>query len=117
LILLLAGCGGSSPAFSAAQKVIDESPTGALYAEVAEDDSYVKIDTNPEDAADGFLYDDEGAQLIQDVNTALGFPASTYEKMRKTPTGSDAQTDENDDFKVRWTYDVSKGIEVLYEKK
>jgi hypothetical protein len=108
---LLAGCGNS--AYNNATKMLEES--GSSYYEIASDDSYIKIDTNPADMDD--FYDPESTQLIQDVNTELGFPESLYEKMTSTSALDGIQTDENDYFTVRWSYHPDHGLEIMYEEK
>ena len=83
--------------------------------EVASDGSYIKIDTNPNDTKK--FYSAEYMQTVQDINKALGFPESLYEKMLQTRALDGRLTDENDTFSVSWSYHPDKGMSALYERK
>lgn len=88
----------------------------------AQDGSYLKIDTNPNDKdTDNFLKIDLNIQNdslkgIQLVNKGLGFSDALYSKMLKTTALMGRQTEENDKYRVSWTYHPGKGLEVMYEK-
>lgn len=120
MVVALVGCGSNS-AFQDAVGILEErgtQPYGDMeitYYEVASDESYIKIDTNPYDVED--FYVAEASQLVADVNAALGFPESLYEKMTTTRALDGKQTDESGNFKVTWSYHPNSGLNVLYEKK
>lgn len=82
----------------------------------------MKLDTNPDDVdSDSYKFDYDvfiaANEAIERVNKELGFSDSLIEKMNTTTWSQGKQTDENDKFKVTWTYHPDKGLEVMYEKK
>lgn len=85
------------------------------WCDIADDNSYLRIDTNPSDRND--FYYTEAADAIQDINRALGFSSALYRKMLETRALDGRQYDENDRVKVSWTYHPDKGLVVTYEKK
>ena len=85
------------------------------WCNIADDNSYLKIDTNPSDRDD--FYYTEAADAIQDINRELGFSSALYQKMLETRALDGRQYDENDKVKVSWTYHPDKGLVVTYEKK
>ena len=90
--------------------IADES-----WCDIASDGSYMKLDTNPYDIDDSFNSD--AWNKIEEVNTALGFSEALMGKMGETRSMDGRQSDENNKFKVTWTYHPDKGLEVMYEKK
>ena len=123
IITCTAGCGGNK-AFEDATKILEDRGTLAYpgsseieitYYEIASDNSYIIIDTNPYDIDD--FYVAEANQLIKDANVTLGFSEALYEKMGQTRSMDGRQTEENDNFAVSWTYHPDKGLNVMYEKK
>lgn len=56
-------------------------------------------------------------EAIRYANTELGFNDSLYSKMMKTSALMGRQSEENDKYKVSWTYHPEDGLEVTYEKK
>ena len=93
----------------------------------AADGSYLKIDTNPYDKdiddmtyVDATLfYDIQSDSLdgIQFINKKLGFTDAVYTKMLETTALMGRQTEENNKYRVSWSYHPDKGLEVMYEKK
>lgn len=88
----------------------------------ASDDSYMIIDTNPEDAdPESSLYDSrtekDSLKAIRYVNEELGFSDAVYQKMLSTTALMGRQTVDNDKYIITWTYHPQKGLEVMYEKK
>lgn len=93
----------------------------------AADDSYLKIDTNPYDkAADELTYVElstfdqvqtDSLNGIKFVNERLGFTDALYSKMMDTTALMGVQTEENDKYRVSWTYHPDNGLEVMYERK
>lgn len=93
----------------------------------AQDDSYLKIDTNPYDkAVDELTYVElstfdqvqtDSLNGIKFVNERLGFTDAVYSKMMDTTALMGAQTEENDKYRVSWTYHPDNGLEVMYERK
>lgn len=113
LAVALVGCSAADKAYEEAKKVLAEGDS--QFYEIASDDSYIKIDTNPSDEEK--YYNADAIQLVKDVNSALGFSESLYEKMGQTRALDGRQTDENDNFSVSWSYHPNKGLNVMYEKK
>lgn len=95
-----------------------------MWCTVAEDGSYLKIDTNPFDTdSDDFTlsyyenYFMPADEMIQQINKDLGFPDALYEKMTTSTWSMGKQSDSNKNYTVSWTYHPDKGLEVMYEIK
>lgn len=56
-------------------------------------------------------------EAIKYANEELGFNGSVYSQMMKTSALMGRQSEENDKYKVSWTYHPDDGLEVTYEKK
>ena len=56
-------------------------------------------------------------EAIRYANKELGFNGSVYSKMMETTALMGRQSEENDKYKVSWTYHPDDGLEVTYEKK
>ena len=56
-------------------------------------------------------------KAIKHANTALGFDSGLYDQMLKTNALMGRQTEENDKYKVAWSYHPDDGLEVTYSKK
>lgn len=56
-------------------------------------------------------------KAIQYANEELGFNGSLYSKMLETTALMGRQSEENNKYKVSWTYHPDDGLEVTYEKK
>ena len=56
-------------------------------------------------------------KAIKHANTALGFDSGLYNQMLKTNALMGRQTEENDKYKVAWSYHPDDGLEVTYSKK
>ena len=87
---------------------------------------YFKIDTYPDeyDNMDSVLVSillpdtqDKALDAIRYANEELGFNGSVYYKMLETSALMGRQSEENDKYKVSWTYHPNDGLEVTYEKK
>lgn len=95
-------------------KTLYETYLDSSYAQVAEDGSYLLIDTNPSDRNN---YSSTKARngLVAAVN-ALELPESLLQKMANTRAIDGMQTQTYDDLEVSWTYHPNKGLEVLFSK-
>lgn len=92
-----------------------------------EKDDYFTIDTYPEfyfdslDPAGKVLLRprmESGAlEAIQYANKELGFNGSLYYRMLETNAFMGRQREENDKYRVSWTYQPDEGLEVTYEIK
>lgn len=85
------------------------------WCEIASDGSYMTIDTNPLDIDD--YYGSDAVDAVKEINKKLGFSDSVYQKMMQTRSLDGRVSEENDKFKVSWTYHPDDGMEVMYEKK
>lgn len=83
------------------------------YVELASDNSYLKVDTNPLDLDD--FSASEGWNMIQSINEELDLPESLEQKMGQTRSIDGRMSQEFDDVIVSWTYHPNSGLEVLYE--
>ncbi len=103
-----------------ANKTVDFQKDFAEYqykywCDIADDNSYLQVDTNPSDIED--FYNTDAADAIQEINKELGFTSALYQKMLDTCALDGRQYDENDKVKVSWTYHPDKGLVVTYERK
>lgn len=88
---------------------------GSWFCTIAEDGSYMIIDTDPLDFGE---YIEEGSEdAIQNINKKAGFPESVYAQMISTRAIDGTQEYENDGYYVSWTYHPDDGLEVLYSMK
>ena len=85
------------------------------YCELADDGSYLEIDTNPLDI-DNFS-SSEAWKYVKKVSNEVGFTESTLKKMGHTTALDGTQSDENNKVKVSWTYHPDNGFEVTYSLK
>ena len=101
-------------------------------ADVASDNSYLFLDSNPNDIdPNDYYYDDDlyydaivelldESNLFDDnikaINKALGVPDSIFERMNRTCAADGRQTVyyKNKGFYITWTYSGSYGLEVQY---
>lgn len=86
----------------------------SVWADIASDGSYLRVDTNPDNKED--YVDIECYKAIEEINKALGFPQSLYQKMGETRSLDGRQTQTSDDITVSWTYHPDNGLEILYER-
>lgn len=128
LVLCLSACagpGGGSEPEPAKLTFLDmyEKYGTESWCPIGSDGSFMRVDTNPSDKDDESYYyilDPSFAaamEFIQQTNTDLGFSAALWQKMKETTALQGRQQDENDLYKVSWTYHPDKGLEVMYELK
>ena len=97
------------------EEVFDNVGCDNYYCELADDGSYLSVDTNPLDIDD---YSSSTAiKYVKAINTELGFTDALYTKMGKTRALDGTLTDENSKVRVSWTYHPDKGLSVVYYKK
>ena len=99
------GGGGKSDFNKMFSEYVDES-----WCYIADDGSYMKVDTNPYDIDDHI--DMDAYYAIKDINSKLGFS-----KMGETTGWDGRQSDSNDKYSVSWKYHPDSGMEVTYEVK
>ena len=89
-------------------------------------DGYFTVDTFPDDYKNmdeklvEILSEDtrkDALEGIQYANTQLGFSGAVYTKMTESTALMGRQEEENDFYRISWTYSPSDGLEVLYELK
>ena len=85
------------------------------FASVANDGSYLSIDTNPNDKDDYIDYDAYSAIIA--VNNALELPESVLNRMNQTRSMDGIQSYSTDELEITWTYHPDKGMEVNYTLK
>lgn len=84
------------------------------YAEVAEDGSYLRIDTNPYDISD--YNSKEGLTELETAIDKLKLPSTLKEEMYETRAMDGRQVKDYDGITVSWTYHPDQGLEVLFTK-
>lgn len=83
-------------------------------------DTYPYEDTNMSSAQIAMLAPETQSKAlaaIKYVNEELGFNGSLYDRMLQTNALMGRQSEENDKYRVSWTYHPDEGLEVTYEKK
>lgn len=95
-------------------KVLEEDSGYYKFINIASDNSYIEIDTNPNDIDD--YYSSEAWELIETINQELGFPKSLENKMLHTRSMDGKQTDKINNIEITWTYHPDNGLEVQYTK-
>ncbi len=84
---------------------------------LADDESYLMIDTNPSNISGGSLSQDSALNEIQKFNKFFGLPDWIYQEMLKTRAIDGRQLEEFDKVTVSWSYHPDYGLEVIYRKK
>lgn len=88
-----------------------------ITLKIAEDSSYLMVDTNPRDRESEYEYNDLGLDHIQKVNKALSLPDWVYQEMMNTRALDGRQREDFDKVSVTWSYHPDHGLEVIYRKK
>lgn len=104
------GGGGKSDFNKMFSEYADES-----WCYIADDGSYMKVDTNPYDIDD--YTDFDAYHAIEDINSKLGFSSALFSKIGETSAMDGRQSDSNDKYSVSWKYHPDNGMEVTYEVK
>lgn len=87
------------------------------WAKVANDGSYLAIDTNPSDReADRSIYILEADRAIKDINKALGFDESLHERTERTNALAGMQSETGNGVRVSWNCHPDHGLEVAYSR-
>lgn len=82
------------------------------WSYVADDESYLAVDTNPNNSYDYIDYD--ALYAVSTINIALGVPDYVYEDIIYTTSDDGVQYYYADEFYIAWSYDTSYGLEVFY---
>lgn len=101
--------------------IYEEFSSTASYIEIASDDSYIIVDTNPYNSVQERLtYTDDtpkrAVNAMSKINNELGLPSSLLEEMGNTTAldGKQSETFESAGVKVTWRYSKKTGLEVMY---
>lgn len=104
------------------EKVKDECVQ--IAGQVTGSGDYFTLDTNPYEDMDKDIAalllpgtQENTLEAIRYANEELGFNGSLYSKMINTTVLMGRQSEENDKYKVSWTYNPDHGLEVTYDKK
>lgn len=82
---------------------------------IADDNSYLMIDTNPYDYKSGdSRLTDTGLDHIETLNKTLNLPDWLYEEMLNTRALDGRQKESFDNVTVTWSYHPDQGMEVIY---
>lgn len=104
------------------EKVYSECSLEKEWATLGRDNSYLKIDTNPNNTdKDEMTWDEIEMMLlacdkIEEVNEYLGLPDYLYEDMEHTTAlqGKQKETYEDIGVEVLWSYHPDNGLQVQY---
>lgn len=97
-----------------------------IAGSVATGNNYSKLETIPDtwDNMDPTIralmlpsHQESALEAIKYANEELGFGDSVYSDMMSTTALMGRQTEENDKYKVSWTYHPDDGLTVTYTKK
>lgn len=96
-------------------KAIFDEYCSSSWAEIGNDGSYLKIDTNPYNRDD--YWNSDANTAIEKVNAALGLPDSINSDIGETSwsMGKQSETFESIGITVEWTYHPDKGTEITYK--
>lgn len=93
----------------------------AYVGMVSGNDDYFMIDTYPDQfeilERPSLMMQESALEAIRYANNELGFNGSVYSRMVETSALMGYQSEENNKYKVSWTYHPDEGLEVTYEKK
>ncbi len=123
--ILLCGLGGCAALMFGGSEDFNDmysKYSGESWCTIADDGSWMRIDTNPDDYDDDYLYLYydvllEACDAVQEINSDLGFGSYVYQEMQETNSLQGRQTEETDKYTVSWTYHPDSGLEVLYSIK
>lgn len=91
-----------------------------VYADItitlADDGSYLSIDTNPYDLKDNTTNKAIGLMHVREANESLGLPDWLYEEIVSTRAIDGRQKEAFDKVTVTWSYHPDHGLEVIYRK-
>lgn len=91
-----------------------------VYADItitlADDGSYLSIDTNPYDLKDNTTNKAIGLMHVREANESLGLPDWLYEEIVSTRAIDGRQKETFDKVTVTWSYHPDHGLEVIYRK-
>lgn len=94
---------------------------GKSWCTIGSDGRWMKIDTRPNNEwSDAFVMSpeyDKCLNTVQQINADLGFSGAVYEKMLHTGPSMGRVVEENENYKVSWTYNSTEGMEAIYEIK
>ena len=100
------------------EEIYTECGCISTWAEVADDGTYLFIDTNPYDWDDDGLAYPEAYNAIEEINKKLGIPSSLMKDIGSTNSldGKQVRTYEEIGIEVKWKYHPDHGLELTYSK-
>jgi hypothetical protein len=109
--LFLHAC-GVNKLQSAYQTVVEKYSEADFYLEMADDNSYLLVDTNPFNIDD--YYSAVAIDIAEETVSALGMPSSTWQLMLSTRALDGTRTDTKNGVFASWTYHPDAGLRVLF---
>lgn len=87
------------------------------WSELAEDKSYLSIDTNPNNYDNDGLASPSAYEAVKSINSTLGLPESLNKSIEETSSNDGRLTEEYDDLGIMiyWTYHPDQGLEITYK--
>ena len=82
------------------------------WCSIADDGMSMSIDTNPEDKPDAI--ETMAYSQIKEINKTLGFTENIYRSMGNTRAVDGERYATFRNYKVTWSYNPDKGLEVKY---
>lgn len=92
------------------QEIALECAGHADWAKIGTDNSYLRIDTNPDD--DGM--DVTAYNRLERINQALGLPDYLFEDFGRTSSTDGLRSFSHKNIQVTWEYSSARGLEVMY---
>ena len=110
--LALAACGQSGYDFENKFSDIAENE----WITIAEDGSFIRIDTNPRNVRGGdFSTQFLAMEDLERVNEELGFSDALIARMTSTRALDGRQEEVGDTIRVSWSFHPNSGLVVMYE--
>lgn len=120
MALTLCACGASTNLKKVYETLRDDWPAddvtlASSAMELGKDNSYLSIDTNPNDIDD--YYSPAALDAIESANEMLGFPDYVLQNMLDTRALDGRQSYSDKQYDASWTYHPNSGLEVMYTTK
>jgi hypothetical protein len=85
---------------------------GSICIKLAEDKSYLRVDTNPNDEPE--YYNEKNICLLEDVCSMLGFPDTVFAELTASGASDGRRVYKYNGVTVTWRSDINFGIEALF---
>ena len=97
-------------------EVLLENREYSKFINIASDNSYIEIDTKPNNIDGDDYYFEDAWKLVKAINKKLGFNESLENKMEHTRSLDGKQSEKSNNIEVTWTYHPNNGLEIQYTK-